>query len=114
MTIEKILVDYTNITKIEKNISISLLGYRYNICILPRLNSKNGFISIYQDGEPLVINRAISIDEPLISLNNSYSNGLIDFVITYDKAYIVDNVFDINRLGKDLFLYYIRVDEDEI
>jgi len=114
MTIKKILVDYTDIQKKEKNISITLYGTKYNVCILPQLGTNRGFISIYQEGEPLVINRIISIDEPLISMNNSNSLGLVDFMITYNTNSYNGDEFDINRLGEDLFLYYIGVDEDEV
>ncbi|MGL5717664.1 MAG: hypothetical protein ACRCX2_31925 [Paraclostridium sp.] len=99
--------DYRYIKKEEAIFEfVSSSGITVTVSMLAIPNSNQCAVSIYQNKEPLILNIIPTVGEGMISKNTSYSEINGDLAFAYvSNAKGIDE-FDINRLGKDLFLYY--------
>ncbi|MEG0151551.1 MAG: hypothetical protein RR744_00030 [Cellulosilyticaceae bacterium] len=99
--------DYRNIKREQCMFEFTASnGTTVTVSMIAIPNSKQCAVSIYQNKEPLIINRIPVVGEGIISKNTSESiiGGDIAFVYTSSAKGVSE--FDIDRLGKDLLLYY--------
>ena len=101
-------IDYTDIATEEKTVKLNMESTTLTISISPVPYTKKALITIVEDGEPLITNKVCSVNEFVLRYN-SYSQkfvGDFKFFITTSQY----GVFDIDRLGVDIFLYYLDGD----
>lgn len=108
MNIWKVPVDFRNISNIEKSVSVSISGDSYTISILPIPETNKCCTTIVKGREPILINKICVPFEAIIG-DEVIVDGLSgDFMYGYISDSGIRDEFDTNRLGKDLFLFYVE------
>lgn len=99
--------DFNNIKNEESRFEFKATnGTDVMVSVIAIPDTINCAVSVYQNREPLIINRIPVVLERIISENTSESIIDGDLVFAYTSRESSSEIFDINRLGKDLMLYY--------
>lgn len=107
MTIYKIPFSFKTIHRREETVTFMVEGLSMVVSIMIIPNSKDVLVSIFENGEPILINHLACAYEPIIHYNTSESGLNGDFFIGYSVESSLDEPIDSSRLGYDLFFYYM-------
>lgn len=106
MTIYKIPFSFKTIHKREETVTFMVEGLSMVVSIMTVPKSKDVLVSIFENGEPILLNHLACAFEPIIHYNTSDSDLNGDFFIGYANESSFDETIDSSRLGYDLFFYY--------
>lgn len=106
-------IDYSKVLREEVSTEFYIDEIKIGVSILPIPETSKCLVSIFQEDEPLIINREVQTNDPIISFNNMDVKFSGEFVFMYINEYSVRDDFDINRLGDDLLLFYIEEEDYE-
>jgi len=104
-------IDYSNVLEEEVTANFLIDEIQVTISILPVPDTTMGLVTVMQENEPLIINRVIVTNDPIISFNNANVEFSGDFIFAYSSTASSKDTFDISRLGYDLFLWYVEEDD---
>lgn len=114
MTFNKVLMDFSNVRKIERTAEFTHNSHRYMCCVSVNPNNNNVLFSLFLDRKPVVLNRVVIVGEGLVDGFGVYDFSDVlegDFVfMPLSAGYAIGNVANYEDLGTALFLYHVLED----
>lgn len=114
MIFKKVLMDFSNVKKIERTAEFTHNSHRYMCCVSVNPNNENVLFSLFLDRKPVVLNRVVVVGEGLVD-----GFGVYDFTDVIDGDFVfmpssvgyqIGNVANYKDLGTGLFLYHVLED----